>query len=76
MNLGRSDPAHCGMSESRGPRSLLATSVGYVLVGLIAYLLLRFFVGTLFWLIRSAIVLVILVVLLGIYLSLKLPKDD
>jgi hypothetical protein len=62
------------MAQSRG-RSALATVVGYVVVALIAYFLLRLFVGTLFWLIRTVIVIVIIGGLLTLYFKLKLPKN-
>lgn len=62
------------MAQSRG-RSLLGTVVGYVLVALIAYFVLRLFVGTIFWLIRTLIVVVIVGGLFTLYLRLKLPRD-
>ena len=49
--------------------------VGYVLVAVIAYFALRLFVGTLFWLIRTVIVIVIIGGLIALYFKLKLPKD-
>jgi uncharacterized membrane protein len=63
------------MPESRDARSALATVVGYVLVAIIAYLVLRAFVGTIFWLIRTVVVIVVIGGLLMLYLSLKAPKD-
>lgn len=63
------------MAESRDARSALATVVGYVLVAIIAYIVLRTFVGTLFWLIRTIIVIVVIAGLFTLYLSLKAPKD-
>jgi hypothetical protein len=63
------------MPESRDARSLLATAVGWVLVAIVAYFVLRFFVGTFFWLIRTVIVVLIVGGLFTLYLSLKSPKD-
>jgi hypothetical protein len=63
------------MAETRGTRSVLATAVGYVLVAIIAYFALRIFVGTLFWLLRTIIVIVIIGGLFTLYLKLKTPMD-
>ncbi len=63
------------MTATRTPRSLLATLVGYVLVAIIAWVLLRFVLGTIFWLIRTVIVILVIGGLLALYLSLKTPKD-
>ena len=54
-------------------RSVLATVVGWVLVGVIVVVLFNFVVGTLFWLIRTALIVVALLGLLTIYLKLKSP---
>jgi hypothetical protein len=64
-----------GMAQSRGGRSLLGTVVGYVLVAVIAYFVLRLFVGTIFWLIRTIIVILIIGGLFALYIRLKLPRD-
>jgi presenilin-like A22 family membrane protease len=63
------------MAESRDARSLLATVVGYILVALIGYFVLRMFLGTLFWLLRTIIVIVVIGGLFTLYLSLKAPRD-
>jgi hypothetical protein len=54
-------------------RSLAATVVGYVIVALVVLILLRFVVGTIFWLIRALFIVVVLVALMAIYLRLKSP---
>jgi hypothetical protein len=54
-------------------RSVLATIVGWVLVGVIVVVLFNFVVGTLFWLIRTVLIIVALLGLLTIYLKLKSP---
>jgi hypothetical protein len=63
------------MAQPRSARSLLATVVGYVLLALIAYFLLRVFVGTIFWLIRTILVIAVLGGLFALYVKLKVPKD-
>jgi hypothetical protein len=54
-------------------RSVLATVVGWVLVGVIVVVLFNFVIGTLFWLIRTVLIVVALLGLLTIYLKLKSP---
>lgn len=56
-----------------GARSLLATIVGYVIVAIVVLFLFKFIVGTIFWLFRTLVVVVVLLVLLTIYLRLKSP---
>jgi hypothetical protein len=56
-----------------GARSLLATIVGYIIVALVVLILLRFIVGTVFWLIRAFVLVIVLLALLVIYLRLKSP---
>lgn len=52
----------------------MATVVGYVLLALIAYFLLRLFVGTIFWLIRTLLVIAVVGGLFVLYIKLKTPK--
>lgn len=61
------------MADPRGARSVLATVVGYVLVAAIAYLGFRLFAGTIFWLIRTIIVVAVIGGLIALYLTLKSP---
>jgi hypothetical protein len=56
-----------------GARSLLATIVGYVIVALVVLFLLQFVIGTIFWVLRALVVIVILLVLVTIYAKLKSP---
>lgn len=58
-----------------GARSALATVVGYILVAIIAYFVLRLFLGTIFWLLRTIIVVVIIGGLFMLYLNLKAPDE-
>jgi heme/copper-type cytochrome/quinol oxidase subunit 4 len=55
-------------------RSFLATIVGYVLAAVLAYLAFRMFVGTVYWLIRTVIVIVAIGGLAALYLKLKTPS--
>jgi hypothetical protein len=63
------------MPESRDARSLLATAVGWVLVAIVGYVVLRVFLGSFFWLIRTAIVVLVIGGLLTLYVSLKSPHE-
>ena len=64
-----------GMAQSRGGRSVLATLVGYLLVVVAAYFVLRLFIGSVFWLVRTAVVVVIIGGIITLYFWLKVPKD-
>ena len=64
------------MAESRDARSLAATAVGWVLVAVVGYFVLRFFLGSFFWLIRTVIVILVIGGLFTLYVSLKSPKDN
>jgi membrane protein YdbS with pleckstrin-like domain len=54
-------------------RSLLATIVGYLIVIVIAIVLLRFVLGTILWVIRAILIVVVLLALITVYLRLKAP---
>ena len=56
-------------------RSLLATVVGWLLVAVIAWIALRFILGSVFWILRSLLIIVVIVGLLWAYLALKAPSD-
>jgi hypothetical protein len=56
-----------------GGRSLVATIVGYVIVALVVLFLLQFVIGTIFWVLRALVVIVILLALVTIYAKLKSP---
>lgn len=61
---------------SSGPnraRSFLATIVGYAIVALVIVFLFHFIIGTILWLFRTLVVIVVLLGLLTIYLKLKSP---
>jgi len=55
---------------------VLATVVGYVLVGIIILVAFRAVVGTVLWLFRTVVIIVVLIGLLMLYLRLKSPDDD
>lgn len=54
---------------------MMATAVGYVLVAVIALVALRMVIGTIFWVIRTAIVVAVIAGLLALYLRLRTPDD-
>jgi hypothetical protein len=56
-------------------RSLLATVVGWVLVAALVWFGLRFVLGTVFWILRSILVILVILGLAWAYLALKAPSD-
>lgn len=64
------------MSLRRSSRSAAATVVGWVLVLVLGWILLRFVLGTIFWIVRGAILIAVVVGLLLLWLTLKAPDDD
>jgi hypothetical protein len=62
------------MAQTRGGRSVLATLVGYLLVVVVAYFVLRLVVGTIFSLVRTIAVVVIIGGMITLYFWLKTPK--
>jgi hypothetical protein len=60
-------------TQPSAARSVLATVVGYVLVGVLVVVLFNFVIGTIFWLIRTVLIIVVLLGLFTIYLKLKSP---
>jgi hypothetical protein len=62
-------------TQPSAARSVLATVVGYVLVGVVIVVLFKFIIGTIFWLVRTVLIIVVLLGLLTIYLRLKSPKS-
>ena len=60
-------------TEPSAARSVLATIVGYIIVAVIALVLFHFIIGTILWLFRTIVIVVLLLGLLTIYLRLKSP---
>ena len=56
-------------------RSLLATVVGWVLTAVVVWLLLRFILGTVGFVLRGVVLIVVIVGLLWAYLTLTTPND-
>lgn len=56
-----------------GPKSVLASVVGWLIVALLAYWFLGIVIGTIAFMIRFIVWIVLLGVLLTIYLKLKSP---
>ena len=48
--------------------------VGCVLVAVIAYIALQLFIGTIYWLLRTIVVILVIGGLLTLYLKLKSPR--
>lgn len=61
------------MAEQGRARSFLATIVGYLIVIVLAVVVFRFVLGTIYWLFRAFFIVIVLVVLLAAYLRLKTP---
>ena len=64
------------MSLRSSSRSALATAVGWLLVVVVGWVFLRMLIGTVFWMLRGVVLVVVLVGLLMLYLTLKAPDDD
>lgn len=60
-------------SERSGGRSILATVVGYCLVGILILVLFNAVVGTILWLFRTVVIIVVILGLLTLYFRLKSP---
>lgn len=56
-------------------RNVLATVVGWLLVALVVYLFFGWIIGTIFWLVRTLFVLVVLGAIFALYLKLKGDPD-
>jgi hypothetical protein len=56
-------------------RSFLATVVGWVLAAIVIWFALRFIVGTVGFVVRGVVLVVVIVGLLWAYLALKAPND-
>lgn len=61
------------MAETGRTRSYLASLVGWVFVIVLAVVLFRFVLGTLFWIVRTVLIVAVLAGLLTLYLKLKSP---
>ena len=55
-------------------RSILASAVGYIIAAIVVIWLLGAVIGTVLWLVRTAIVIAVVVGLIALYLKLKTPK--
>ena len=61
------------MAQQGRARSFLATIVGYLIVIVLAVVVFRFVLGTIYWLLRAFFIVIVLVLLLAAYLRLKSP---
>jgi hypothetical protein len=55
---------------------VLATVIGWVLVGIVAWLVVRMVFGTLGFVVRGVLLIAVIVGLLWAYLALKAPDDE
>ena len=62
-------------TEPSAARSVLATIVGYLIVAIVVLFLFHFIIGTILWLFRTLVIVVVLLGLVTIYLRLKSPSD-
>lgn len=62
-------------TEPSGARSVLATIIGYIIVAIVVLFLFHFIIGTILWLFRTLVIVVVLLGLVTIYLRLKSPSD-
>ena len=60
-------------TERSGARSITATIVGYLLLAVIVLILFHSIVGTILWLFRTIVIIVVVLGLLTVYLRLKSP---
>ena len=60
-------------TERSGARSITATIVGYLLLAIIVLILFHSIVGTILWLFRTIVIIVVVLGLLTVYLRLKSP---
>jgi hypothetical protein len=56
-------------------RSALATVIGWLLTAIVAWIVLRFILGTVGFLLRGVVLVVVIVGLLWAYLALKAPDE-
>ena len=56
-----------------GARSIMATIVGYIIVAVVVVVLFHFVIGTILWLFRTLVIVVVVLALATIYLRLKAP---
>ena len=60
-------------TDRNGARSIFATIVGYFLVAVIVLVLFNSVVGTILWLFRLVVIVVVILGLLTLYFKLKSP---
>jgi hypothetical protein len=56
-------------------RSFLATIIGWVLTAIVVWIVLRFVLGAVGFVVRGVVLVVVIVGLLWAYLALKAPDD-
>jgi hypothetical protein len=63
------------MAETRGAKAALATVIGWVIFAIIALFVLRLFAGTIVWLFRVVVAVLVVGGLLALYIKLKTPDE-
>ena len=54
---------------------MLATVIGWVVVGLIVWFAFGWLVGTILWVLRTVLVIAVILGLITLYVKLKSPKE-
>ncbi|MPZ54749.1 MAG: hypothetical protein GEU79_18840 [Acidimicrobiia bacterium] len=64
------------MADMPSPRAFFANLIGLVIVGLLGWWVLRSVLGSVFWLVRTAVLLVILAGLVWLFLAVRGSSDS
>jgi hypothetical protein len=63
------------MATVSKPRSFLASVVGWLVVGIIVWFLFGWLVGTILWILRTILIVVVILGLITIYFKLRGPRE-
>ena len=61
------------MARSDTARSWAATIVGWLLVVIVGFVAFRFVIGSIFWMLRAAVIVALIIGLFVLWLKLKTP---
>ena len=62
------------MAPSGTARSWAASIVGWVLVAIVAFVAFRFVIGSIFWMLRAAVIVALIIGLFVLWMKLKTPR--
>ncbi len=62
------------MARSDTARSWTASLVGWVLVVIVAFVAFRFVIGSIFWMLRAAVIVALIIGLFVLWQKLKTPR--